>query len=131
MLRAAAASAALAVTAAAPPDPASVLADMQAANSYFATVTAKGQLGDCGWERGTYWAGNAEHYDVSANATLLARATAWAQSWGYACKNSTNANDQICGEAYRRMYELAPSPDKLGLDVVLGQMVSDPGMVEE
>ena len=79
----------------------------------------------------TTTAGNAYHYEVSNNATLHDWATKWATSWGYACKNSTNANDQVCGEAYRRMYEQEPSADKLALDSILGDMVAKPDVIDD
>jgi rhamnogalacturonyl hydrolase YesR len=68
---------------------------------------------------------------VSGNATLTAWATGWAKSWGWACKNSSNANDQVCGEAYRRLYAADPSPDKLALDVTMGQMVANASKVTD
>ncbi len=114
------------------PTPASVLAAMALANDYFLT-SVSGGLGDCGWERGTYWAGNAAHYDVSSNATLLALADQWAVSHGYACHNSTNANDQICGAAYAQLYALLPAPSagRLALDVILSRQVANATMVED
>lgn len=112
------------------PAPSQVLGDMQLASDYFFGTVAKG-LGDCGWERGAFYAGNAAHYSVSKNETLRTIATSWAQSWGWACKNSTNANDQVCGEQYRQLYVQDPSPDKLALDVILGKMVANASMVED
>lgn len=113
------------------PTPSEVLGQMQLANSYFISSVAKGDLGDCGWERGAYWAGNAAHYAVSGNETLRSLATTWAKSWGWACKNSTNANDQICGEQYRQLYLLDPSSDKLALDEIIGKMVANTTVVTD
>ena len=62
---------------------------------------------------------------TAQNATLLKWATGWAESWGYACKGSSNANDQVCGGAYSALYKLAPSPEKLALDVTMGEMVAN------
>lgn len=90
-----------------------------------------GGLGDCGWERGTFYAGNAEHFAVSGNATLVQLATAWAASHGYACQNSTNANNQVCGAAYAQLYTLAPAPEKLALREIMDAQVANASVVDD
>jgi len=110
--------------AAAPPSAASVLSAMASANDYFIRVTSGG-AGSCGWTRGAYFAGNAAHISVSGNASLVDWATGWAVSHNWACNNSKNANDQICGAAYAALWDLSPEPERLaGLRIVLDEMAA-------
>ena len=82
-----------------PPTPASVLAAMDLANAYF---TGHNSPGDCGWTRGTYYAGSIAHYHAGCsvgggsgcNATLLSYISSWAASHNYSCGGSINANDE-------------------------------------
>lgn len=118
--------------AAPPPTPSSVLAALAAANEYFITSVAHGAAGACGWERGAYFAGNAAHAAVSLNASLVSWATAWATSHRWACGNSTNANDQVCGSAYAALYDADPQPERLaGLQYVLDKMAANATFVED
>lgn len=120
------------VDAASAPSPDSVLAAMALANSYFIGNVVNGIPGDCGWERGTYFVGNAAHIAVSGNATLVTWATGWAESHNWACKNSTNGNDQVCGGAYAALYDLNPQPERLaGLQYIMDKMAANTTFVAD
>ena len=120
------AATAAALTSAADPVPAQVLAAMDAADSYF---TGHNAAGDCGWTRGTYFAGAIDHYESTCagasgcNATLLAYITSWAEGHNYSCAGSINANDEACGATYAQLYRLAPAPNKLNLRFTLDKQV--------
>jgi unsaturated rhamnogalacturonyl hydrolase len=117
LARIAAAAVFAAASTMAAPVPSDVLAAMDAANNYF---TGHNPSGDCGWTRGVYYSGSTTHYlsgcaNSQCNATLLSWITSWATNHSWMCANSTNANDEACGQAYIDLYNLAPSPEKLAL----------------
>lgn len=58
------------------PTPSSIIFAMNSAAQYY--QAHNGLAGDCGWTRGTYFAGSMAHYNVTGNATLVKIATAWA-----------------------------------------------------
>ena len=110
----------------APPSAASVLADIDLADAYF---RAHNPPGDCGWTRGTYYAGAISHYHATCggasgcDASLLNFISGWAESHKYACAGSINANDEACGQTYTELYELSPSSDKLALSATLEEQI--------
>ena len=93
------APAALAAAAAAMslPTPASVLAAADSANAYY---IAHNTMGDCGWTRGTYYAGSLAHFSISKNTTVAALALAWANNHSWICSSDPlNCNSFTCGMA--------------------------------
>lgn len=110
------------------PVPADVLTAMNAANSYF---MANNPTGDCGWTRGTYYAGNMAHYistcEMGAcNASVLNFSSTWALGHNYSCAGSINANDEACGQSYVDLYKLDPNhdPKYLNLQYTLDKQVA-------
>ena len=94
------------------PSPDTVLAAANAANSYF---IAHNSQGDCGWTRGTYYAGSLAHYGISKNETLVALATAWASNHSWVCAgDSLNCNSFTCGISYVRGVECSPGGSARG-----------------
>ena len=58
------------------------------------------------------------HFAVSRNATIAALAAEWAEHSAWACgtgDGAQNCNSFTCGQAYGSLYDLAPSPERLGL----------------
>jgi unsaturated rhamnogalacturonyl hydrolase len=112
------------VSAAPLPSPTSVLAAMAAADDYFIVHNA---FGDCGWTRGTYFAGESAHFSVTGNASLTAFSTAWAVAHNWSCggpgNNSLDPGSSACGMTYSALYELAPANYKLALLVTLQQAI--------
>lgn len=108
------------------PTPASVLAAMAAADSYFELNNA---LGDCGWTRGTYYAGAMEHYKVSGNNTVLSYIENWASNHSYICGGpgaaALDCNSFACGMPYAELYELQPANQKLALVVTMDQAIQN------
>ena len=110
--------AACAVAAAAPalPSPAVVLALMRNVTSAFrAAHPPPSSLGDCHWERATYFFGLAEAL-VDMGAEEEAYARSWARANGYACGGSFAPNDMGAGWGYSALDALAPGvPGALAL----------------
>jgi rhamnogalacturonyl hydrolase YesR len=111
------------------PVPEDVLSSMNSANSYF---TGHNSAGDCGWTRGTYFAGSISHYQrtcdtgtAGCNTTLLTWIETWAQSHNYSCNGSINANDEACGQTYLHLYELTKNTDALNLRYTLDKQVNN------
>ncbi len=110
--------------------PGSVIAAMDLANGYF--TGRNPPLAECGWTRGTYFAGAIAHYRAGCegftgcNASLLSYISAWAASHNYSCGGSINANDEVCGATYVELYELDPQPSYLALRTTLDGQVANP-----
>ena len=108
-----------AALAAALPAPASVVAAMDAAAQYY---QARNTDGDCGWTRGTYYAGSMAHYATTKNETIALLAERWAANHSYVCSDAGDAydcNSFACGMTYAALYQRAPAPQKLALAVTM------------
>jgi rhamnogalacturonyl hydrolase YesR len=111
------------------PNPIDVLAAMNAANNYF---TGNNPSGDCGWTRGTYFAGSISHYQrtcdtgtAGCNKTLLTWIETWAEGHNFSCSGSINANDEACGQTYLHLYELSKNKNALNLRYTLDKQVNN------
>jgi rhamnogalacturonyl hydrolase YesR len=103
------------------PSPSSVVQQMAFANAYF---TSNNGIGNCDWERGTYYDGATAYYGVSKDADALTFINAWATNNSYTCSDGKpsydyDANKQCSGHAYARLYEMAPADHKLAMGVTL------------
>ena len=106
------------------PAPGSVISAMNSAAQYYQSHNA---LGDCGWTRGTYYAGSMAHYNVTGNKTIAALATAWAANHSWVCKDAgdpLDCNSFACGMTFARLYEIAPSDEKLALAVTMDRAIN-------
>jgi hypothetical protein len=103
------------------PSPASVLAAMGAADDYF---IAHNPAADCGWTRGTYFAGESAHFNVSGNLSLTAFSTSWAESHNWTCGGKKHyrvvfsgpSSVSLCGGGKRfpaPLPSLGPDPSSL------------------
>lgn len=103
------------------PTPADILTAMKSANDYF---MANNAIGDCDWERGTYYDGATQYYNVSRDANALSFINSWAVSHNYTCSDGKpsydyDANKQASGHSYARLYEWFGGDARLAMGVTL------------
>jgi unsaturated rhamnogalacturonyl hydrolase len=79
---------------------------------------------DCGWTRGTYYAGHMAYHATTQDAAALDFATAWASLHNYTCGGLwQDPNNIACGLAFADLYDLAPADYKLALAVTMDHSV--------
>lgn len=109
------------------PVPSTVLTAMGSAAEYYQQHTPLSTQ-DCGWETGTFYAGFMELYNVTANATVLSMATAWAAEHNYVCggpgNDALNCNNFACGMSYASLFDIAPADYKLALVATMERAVA-------
>ncbi|KAJ3171697.1 hypothetical protein HDU88_007777 [Geranomyces variabilis] len=104
-------------------DTAQILPKLVRANDYFIKKTPNPALPNQGaesnaWTRGVYYEGLMALYAVESDARFLAYTQAWGNShhWLPAGRDplrTRSADDQVCGQTYLTMYDLAKSKMRL------------------
>lgn len=112
-----------ALSSAALPPPADILATLNLVFSDFASRTTDTP---CGWTRGAYFFGHSEAYNVTGSPAMRAFAESWADANHYECGGSFNANDFACGWGYSTLYRAAPADYKLALGVTMARLQASP-----
>eukprot|EP00043_Microstomoeca_roanoka_P015059 m.150050 g.150050 ORF g.150050 m.150050 type:complete len:374 (-) comp16167_c5_seq1:71-1192(-) len=115
----------------APVDPAEIIAIMDKVNNYFINTKPSP---DCGWMRGTYYAGNMAHYLLGGNTTYLERGLAWGNEYKWETCNYPNtlneqsaANDYLDSQTFAQLYQLQLNSTYISnSELVIQQLVHRP-----